>query len=469
MNILIVGGEPALCRTLAEYISIATEHRPEILTDSRKVISFMERNRTDLVISDICMPGLSGIRLAERICRKGFSTEIILISGEEDMINSIHAFDMGVFDFLTKPVDMTRLSSLLAEVEIELRSDRTDFLQYLGMERIPLADIVPPDIPFFQIGEHGRFIAHSEKMRSLRKKAEKIALFADMPVLITGKPGSGKELIARMIHAQSCPDKAPFIVMKCAGMDKNLFERELFGYGGGTYTEADRKGTPGKFALAAGGTLFLDEIAEIPPDILTKLLRVLQEREYFPVGGAVPWRVNARIVCAANSDILKPIEKDAFREDLFCRFNVPGLDERREDILPLSLYFLGDISGRNDLSVTAVTGGFLGRLTERDWPGNVRQLRNTIMQALLFCDRSVLDEGDIKVAPAGGLSEVRCFDPENIELPDTPFSLNALIERIILKSLEKFRGNKTKAARFLGLDRYQFYRRYRKVTERFRK
>lgn len=472
MNILIIDDEPDLGKALSEYIQISSKHQTEVHNDSGNIIPLLQKGNYDLLISDVRMPGITGIQLAEYINSEKIPTDIILISGEDDIINSINAIDAGVYDFLTKPVDMSRLSILLKEIEKKRKSVKTDFPALEKQKTIALAKISLPDDIFFTISKKEKYIIHSEKMVNIKKKTEKIAGFTDIPILIVGKTGTGKELIARMIHKISTGGNAPFIALNCAAIEKNLFESELFGYTKGAFTGADQKGNPGKIAMADGGTLFLDEITEISPDIQTKLLRVLQEKEYYQIGGTASRDVQARIVCATNKDINKLVEDGKFREDLFyrldiCKLEIPELKDRKEDIIPLGLFFIKDVIEKNNLPVSHLEGQVLQMLTENLWQGNIRQLKNTITRALLFSEDTILRESDFDITRILSKKSDTPFMPGNVHLPDDPFSLNNLVEDIIIKSLKKYNGNKTKTADFLKLDRYQFYRRYKSVVDRY--
>ena len=472
MKILLVDDQPEICSALKDYLTLAGNHDVYIITDSLMVISFLEKTKIDLVISDVRMPGLTGIQLARRIEKLDLPLEIVLISGEDDIIRSIDALNLGVCDFLTKPVDLNKLSAIINEIGKSKDFPETDFDSYTRKDKINIADIKLPDGIFYELNDGEKFILYSEKMRNIQKQVNKLSNFSELPVMIVGKTGSGKELIAKMIHKQTTGGDAPFIALNCAAIEENLFESELFGYEKGSFTGADRNGKSGKFELAEGGTLFLDEITEISLSLQTKLLRVLQEREYYRVGGDSLKTVNARIICATNRDMAEIVGEGRFREDLYyrldiCKLVVPELNARREAIAPLALHLIKEISQKYKLPIKAVSGKVLQVLKRQDWPGNVRQLKNYIMRAMLFCDGDTLNEQDLEIFNKPEKHKTARLSVQNMDLPNGPFSLNGLVEGLILKSLKKFEGNKAKASRFLGLDRYQFYRRYKNVVDKY--
>jgi len=470
VKVLLLDDEPELVAALDDFLRLRGDVETVTRTDSLVALKYLLNHRVDILISDCRMPRLSGIDLVREISRERPEITCILISGEEDIIQSINAFDLGIYDFITKPLDLRRLGALLDRWAEERKGSSLDgdLKDLMSREEISLDGIELSEDLFFRDGDT-RFVLADGEMRRIERKIAKITGFTEIPILIEGPTGSGKEMVARMIHRSSGNPQAPFIGLNCGAIEGNLFESELFGYERGAFTGADTQGKPGKIALAEGGTLFLDEITEISPEVQVKLLRVLQEKEYYPLGGSRVKRVNARIVCATNRDIRSLVREGAFREDLFyrldlCTLNLPPLRARPDDILPLVIHTLQELGRDNRISLPRITGGALKSLYTYSWPGNVRELKNCLIRGLLFSDSQLLREVDFfpgrgraKLVPEGG----KC------PLPGEPFSLNSLVEDLILQTLKKFHGNKSRAADYLGLDRYQFYRRYRSVLEKF--
>ncbi|MBN2627008.1 MAG: sigma-54-dependent Fis family transcriptional regulator [Spirochaetales bacterium] len=470
MKVMILDDEAELVAALDDFLKLRDDLETATMTDSNGALEYLLREEADLLISDCRMPGLSGIDLAERLSREKPGLRTILVSGEEDIIQSINAFDLGIYDFITKPLDLNRLSAMLDKLTAEKKGEAPaqELERLLQKDKISLEDITLPRELFFLDGKQ-QFVLADRKMQKLRKKIAKLARFTHIPILIEGPTGSGKEMVARMIHREAGTADAPFVGLNCGAIEGNLFESELFGYEKGAFTGADSQGKPGKIALAEGGTLFLDEITEISQEIQVKLLRVLQEQEYYPVGGSRVKKVKARIVCATNRDIASLVREGLFREDLLyrldvCKLTIPPLKERPDDILPLIIHGLQEIGRQNRVSLPRISGDALKALRNYDWPGNVRELKNCLTRGVLFSDSRLLTGEDFFPDSAAQV-------PENSRspflLPEEPFDLNRMVEELILQTLEKFDGNKSRAADYLGLDRYQFYRRYRQVLEEY--
>jgi two-component system, NtrC family, response regulator AtoC len=477
MNICVIDDEEFLCDALALYISQIGPYTIHKLTDSREALSLLENNNIDLVFTDVRMPHLSGIDIANEVKKKKIQTEVVLISGQSDIIESINAIEIGVHDFLMKPVDVNKIIEIVKDVEKkrvlrDISAKQFNINEISPDDVVALKDIVfSPDIFFSRKGV-GEIIIASPVMRNTYQKLKKILEYPDIPVLIEGPTGTGKEVIARFIHFQSPDNKTPFIALNCAAIEKNLFESELFGYDKGAFTGADRKGKEGKIKLAEGGSLFLDEITEISIDLQSTLLRVLQEKEYYKVGGNKKQKVNTRIICATNKNIKDLINEGKFRKDLFyrldvCKVTIPPLNERREEIIPLILLYIREMNKKKKIKMETIRGEALHFLHNYNWAGNVRQLKNAVTKALLFNDSPVLSMKDFDFLDQRKKSTFSITLIENFILPEEPFSLDELNEMIIQKTLKRFHGNKSRTARFLGLKRLQLYNRYKKIIDEF--
>lgn len=310
-----------------------------------------------------------------------------------------------------------------------------------------------------------KLIGRSQAMQSLIAFGKKIST-TDATVLLRGESGTGKELLARAIHQNSPRHMNPFIVVNCGAIPNNLFESELFGYEGGAFTGADRKGKPGMFELANGGTLFLDEVGEMPVEMQAKLLRVLQEGVFYRVGGSEPVQVNVRVLAATHRDLETMISRRQFREDLYYRLNVvsleiPPLRERREDIPELVHLFLQEFCQKYDKSIKKVEPAVMTSFLDYIWPGNVRELKNAVERLAVLTDGDIIDEQSL---------------PENlrrntyISLVTSPVSqgklMNVAVEaekQLILKTLQQVRGNRSEAARVLGIPRSTLYYKLRQL------
>lgn len=318
----------------------------------------------------------------------------------------------------------------------------------------------------------------SQTMKQVLAQADKLRREPDVPVLIVGETGTGKELLARYIHSGwGGSSTSPFVAVNCAAISPTLFEAELFGYEPGAFTGGLPKGQRGKFDLAGGGTLFLDEIAEIPVNLQAKLLRVLQEREFYRVGGVNRIKTTARVVCATNADIPKKIEEGAFRPDLYYRLSVaeihiPPLREREEEIIPLAEHFLLAFSRQKGKSFRRISDAAADILLSYDWPGNVRELKNLIEWAVLMHDGEELKPCHIQPKlrrqaprPPSRESAPQAIDWREFRLPEGKLPLKEYVDNIVLKALEMHGGNVAKTAEYLGISRRSFYGRFRDLLE----
>jgi two-component system response regulator FlrC len=302
-------------------------------------------------------------------------------------------------------------------------------------------------------GTHLRVVGESVEWRGVLRKATQVAS-TDTTVLVTGASGTGKEVVARFIHAASARGSRPFIALNCAALPEQLLEAELFGYERGAFTGA-HQAKPGQVELASGGVLFLDEVTEMSLSAQAKFLRVLQEREFQRLGGTRLLKANIRVIAATNRDLRKAVERGDFREDLFYRLGVfdiqiPPLRDRVADILPLSETFLQDIGRSFGRPAAGLTREARQTLLQYDWPGNVRELRNVLERATILCEGVLIDADHLMLQPVARSSHSDTTD------------LSALERTTIAKVLQDCRGNKTKAARRLGLSRTQLHLRVRK-------
>jgi DNA-binding NtrC family response regulator len=413
---------------------------------AEQALACIESEAPDLVLTDLRMPGMSGLELIRAIQEKWADLPIALITAHATIDAAVDAMRDGASDFLLKPCSPESLKVVIERIELTTRLVREN--EYLREE------VVGPN--------PANIIASSTNMLDLLRSASRVSR-SKGTVLITGESGTGKERVAHYIHRNSLRANAPFVRVNCASLSEQLLDSELFGHERGAFTGA-HKLRAGRFELADGGTLLLDELGEISPGMQSKLLRVLQEEEFERVGGQRTIKVDVRVVASTNRDLAKEVAEGRFREDLYYRLHVlplhiSPLRERREDILPLAEHFAAHFANMNGVQTPNFSDEAKRRLQEWSWPGNVRELENVIQRAVILgCEGAVSPE-DLVFGPgasgsAGGMSS----EIANLGLDDPEFGLalanNAMsdIERVaILATLDSTRGNKTEAARRLGL------------------
>ena len=445
-RILIVDDE----RSMREMLSILLEregYETAMAKDGKEALQLFERSLFDLVITDIMMPVMNGIDLLAGIKALSPDTPVLMITAFATAEQAVDAIKLGAFHYFTKPFNNDEIRALVRNA-LEKRE--------LKQENIILKQDARGRDGFCGI------IGKSPRMRELFAMIQKVA-GSISSVLILGESGTGKELAARAIHTSSLRSGKPFVAVNCGAIPETLIESELFGHKKGAFTGAvaDR---PGLFEQADGGTLFLDEIGELPLLMQTKLLRVLQEREFRRVGDTVVRKTDVRVLTASNRDLQEQVAAGAFREDLYYRINVvqitmPPLRERIEDIPLLTEFFFHKFNGvGNDGEV--VTSGALKLLMNYPFPGNIRELENVVERSLIL-DRTMINEGSL---PEHLRSE-RSSGPVNGEvlIPEEGMQLEPLLEELekkyLLKALERTGGAKKKAADLLGMSFRSF--RYR--------
>jgi DNA-binding NtrC family response regulator len=401
--------------------------------------------RPDVVILDMMLPDADGLELLREFRLARPESEVIMLTGHATVPKAVEAMRAGAHSFLEKPVDP---EALLAWVGRAI--ERLTLVGENEALRRQLEDRF----------NYGNIVGRSRKMHEVLDLVHSVAA-SDANVLIVGENGTGKELIANALHANSQRASRPFIKINCAAIPKDLIESELFGYRKGAFTGAlsDREGL---FEMAEGGSLLLDEIGEMPTYLQTKLLRVLQEREFRPIGSDRIVRVDFRLICATNADINAALRDGRFREDLYFRINtislrVPPLRERTEDIPPLSEHFLAKYSRRYERPVRSIAGAAYNRLLSYPWPGNVRELENALERGVLVAKGGELTVGDLPESIRG-----ESWVPHD-RASAAPFRTLAEIERATIEqTLERTGWNKQEAAHVLGLYRPTLYSKMRK-------
>lgn len=415
----------------------------------------LEEKNFAIIITDLMLPGISGLDILRRIKESTPQTPVILMTGHASTETAVEAMKEGAFDYLTKPVNVKKLKILLYKA---LEKSR------LVAENLYLRQQLRGKYHF------ANMIGNSPSMQIIFKQMEKI-IQTDSTVLILGESGTGKELVARAVHFNSARKEKPFIAINCGAIPGELLESELFGHVKGAFTGAGSD-KAGRFEEAEGGTIFLDEIGTMPMQLQMKLLRVLQEREVERVGSSRKIRLNVRIISATNADLIELVKTREFREDLYYRLNVipvnlPPLRERREDIPLLVKHFLKKSSdGQNHPACTLSSEAAIA-LQQYDWPGNVRELENVIERAVALVEGEIIGPGDLPLQ-ISLLRQDRTSTPSFPLFAEDGVDLPALVAelecRMIQSALESSGGVKTRAAELLKLNRTTLVEKIRRYN-----
>ncbi len=413
-------------------------------------IEVLRNRRVDVVVTDLKLEGQAdGLTVLREARRDSRFTEVILITAYGTIDNCKDAIRQGAFDYLVKPLDIDQLRALVEQASRKAAASHA--------RRAP--DEADQDVFFFE-GIQGNSAAIQHVFEIVRRVAP-----TNISVLIEGPSGTGKELMARSIHANSLRRGKPFRPVNCAGLTETLLESELFGHVKGAFTgaNADRKGL---FEIADKGTLFLDEIGDMPLTMQAKLLRVIEDGLVVPVGSNKPTRVDVRIISATNHSLTKLIEENKFRGDLYFRIkgvniSLPPLRDRPEDIRLLADHFLKEAAEETGSQVQGITDAAMQILSAHEWPGNIRQLKNTIRTMVVMCDRDKLDVRDI---PPDILQRRQLTGSSATPSNLAGVSLNELEKKAIADTLAKTEGNREQAAKILGIGERTLYRKIKEYN-----
>ncbi len=401
-------------------------------------IRLIEQEHPDVIISDLLMPGIGGLDVLKRAKEIDERVPVIIVTAFDEMSSTIHAIQLGAFDFVSKPIDHEAFKTLVTRaLEVKRLNDA-------GACESPDVGMGASDGPVL--------VGNSREIRNIFKQMGMVS-GNRVTVLVQGESGTGKEIVSRIIHSIGITKDEPFVAVNCSALTETLLESELFGHVKGAFTGAIRD-KKGKFELAAAGTVFLDEISEMPPEMQVKLLRVIQERLFEKVGGEEPIPVNARIIAATNKDLAKFVEQGKFREDLYFRLKVftidiPPLRERKGDIPQLVVYFLARINARLHKNVSIVPYEVMDMLQNYEWVGNVRELENVLTQGVLLARGNVLDRGCV-VLGQGNIAREGIAVNKDLTLAEVELEY-------IMKVLRKAHWNKTETARILGISKSTLY------------
>jgi DNA-binding NtrC family response regulator len=542
MKVLVIDGNEASLRSLCLVLR-DLGHEAAAMLDSREALQEARANYYPLIISAIHMPGLDGPEFLREL-KSGaeqLHSQVLFITDRADMESAAQALRAGAYACLHKPVEVSELAAAVercAERQ-KLLEENLALKEDLGKAREATRELhnslIAANEQLREVYGVGEVVAESPSMRALIEEAMIFHANPDVPVLIEGETGTGKEILARIIHYGLSKDAGrkidtPFVALNCSAIPHELFGSELFGYEQGAFTGGRNEGALGKLELAGTGTLFLDEIADMPYDMQPKLLRALEDRTFYRLGGKYERKFKARTVCACNRNLARMIQEGFFRRDLFHRLTVghliiPPLRERKEEIHPLAIFFLQREARLKKKRFASIAPDALDFLRLYPWLGNVRELKNAIERAVLLNDDTQLrpehlgflaqdqlgimadnapsqiygaqdrrrGEGEIAPGPAAGegalarnaspglgvdsgwqetgggfaaegdiyMQPVR-LDAEGLKLPEHSFDLENFCDVIILKALDKFGGNKSRAAEYLHMSRFALHRRIRK-------
>ena len=449
-RVLIADDEKSIRVVLRKYLS-SLGHEVVEASNGTEAIDVLKEKGVDIAFVDIKMPGKTGLEILDEVK----NVPIVILTAYGTMDYTVKAMEKGAVEYITKPFSFEEIKSILDKVLISHEREEED---------------IPP--------VEDEIVGTSRKMQEVFKLIGRVAK-SDVTVLITGESGTGKELIAKAIHKYSHRRNKPFLAINCAALPPNLLEAELFGYEKGAFTGAvsSKKGI---FEQANGGTIFLDEIGELELSLQSKLLRVLQEKEIRRIGGNKTIRVDVRIVAATNKNLEREVKKGNFREDLFFRLNVvnveiPPLRERREDIIPLAIYFIKNFSKEFKFPVKELSENAVEWLLGYDFPGNVRELENMILRAMLLSPVDVIDVKDLKPTAATTKEPsfeeairnfvIEVFTVEQKEKNNLYDLVVKSAERILISEVLRYCNyNQVKAARVLGIHRNTLRRKIKELN-----
>jgi two-component system response regulator HydG len=444
-NTILVVDDDYAHRTMLKTLLTGWGYKIIEADDGLTAIEKVQNEPFDLILMDIRMAKVSGLEALAEIKAYNPSISVIMMTAYSSVETAVEALKKGAYDYLTKPLDFDelRLAIERAMDHYQLREENRLLRETLGTQF-----------------DKQSIIGRSSVMVRLFETVAQVAP-SEAVVLISGESGTGKELIAGAIHFNSPRRDGPLIKMNCAAVTETLLESELFGHEKGAFTGAHRR-KEGRFRQAHGGSLFLDEVSEMSLAMQAKLLRVLQEKEITRVGGEEDIKVDVRVIAATNKDLMQRIEAGRFREDLYYRLNVvpltvPPLRERREDIPLLAQHFLNMFAEKDHKKIKGITPQAMDRLLKYDWPGNVRELMNSVERAVVLSRSQYLDEQNLLLIPKDEQTEAEKFSPTRGAPADLP--LDDVERATILKTLESARGNKSEAARRLGITRKTLHKK----------
>lgn len=453
--VLVVDDDPLQLEMLERFLRRKMDYGCHKALNGREALSVLEKDKQKsirLVIMDIAMPVMGGMEALEIMRQKYPDVGVVMLTGTKDVDHAVRAIKLGATDFLTKPYDIERLMVTVKNAfKIGVLAHEISRLKHKQENKSKFENLIGYEQGLAEAVVLGRKAAAT-----------------DIPVLITGETGVGKDVFAQAVHGESLRSGRPFIAVNCGAIPAQLAESTLFGHEKGAFTGATEK-TLGKFREAEGGTIFLDEVGELPLDVQVKLLRVLQQKEVEPVGSAKTVPVNVRIISATHRSLEADIKAGRFREDLFFRLNVmhifiPPLRDRRQDIPALARGFMARFCAEHGKTFRDISDAALKKLCAAEWPGNIRQLENVLSRAMVVGEGD-LDENDLHFSPYSEAQKISSQPmPADFSLYNEAGHFKTMEEievEAMRCALEQFDGNTTQAAKALGIAKSTFYRKIR--------
>jgi DNA-binding NtrC family response regulator len=446
MPVILIVEDEAKMRRLLELNLVDDGFTTFSAEDAETGLKLLHEYPIDLILTDLKLPGMNGLEFLQTVKRQNAALPVVVMTAFGSVETAVEAMKAGASDYVLKPFSLTEMRMVIhKELDVRnLREENRSLREALGKRY-----------------SHPNVVARSPKMQEVLATVERVAP-TNATVLLGGESGVGKDLIARAIHEKSRRASGPFLKINSTAIPENLLESELFGFEKGAFTGAVAS-KPGKFELADKGTLFLDEIGDVPPATQVKLLRVLQEREFERLGGTRTVKVDVRLIAATNKDLREALEQGTFREDLYYRLNVVPIDiaplrERREDIPDLVNLFISRFTGESGKPVEGITTEAMQILVNYHWPGNVRELQNIVERACALAKGNVLDPSDIHLdlRPGKAIHGPGGFLPDGMTLEQWE-------DEMVQEALRRANGNKSQAARLLGLSRNALRYRLSKI------
>ncbi len=454
-TIVVIEDDPLVNRTV-EGILADKYNRVITYTDPQRALDELHILSPDLILLDIFLGHFNGLDILEMLRKQGYTMPVIMMTAFSDIKMAVRAMKLGAEDFIVKPLDLEQL-----EVSVERTLQNYDLRRQVDILSEQLKQEQPSEI-----------LGNSEGMQKALELAKIVAAVPDTTVLIGGESGTGKELLGRFIHMNSPRAKGPFVTINCGAIPRELAENELFGYERGAFTGATEKIKPGKFEQAHHGTILFDEIAELSLDLQVKLLRVLQEKSFYRLGGTKEITVDVRVIASTNRDLEKLVEEEKFREDLYYRLNVarihlPPLRERGNDIVLLATAFVKEFNKKFAKNVSGFTAEAVELMKSYPWKGNVRELRNCIERVMLLETGDIITKESLSflrasMTPVIGTAKqpVEIKDGQHyLQISKTGVPMANVIKDLIIQTLKITNGNQIKAAKLLGISRAKL--RYR--------
>ena len=441
--VLIVDDEKAMCEMLDTALQMR-EYDTVSCQSANRAMELLGEREFDVVLTDVRMPGTTGLQLCQQINAIRPDIPVVVMTAFGTLETAVAAMRSGAYDFLTKPVELEMLSLTIARA-----AERRQLKRQIHL----LEEQAKSDHRF------GELLGESEPMRQLYDQLERVA-HSDASILITGESGTGKELVARSIHKMSTRSEKPFVAVNCAALSETLLESELFGHVRGAFTDA-RNERRGLFLEAEGGTLLLDEMGDMPMTMQVKLLRALEENRLRPVGSDRELEFDVRVLAATHRDLESEVEEGRFRQDLFYRINViqlhlPPLRARGADILRLANHYVEQFATKSGKQVDGIADPAAEKLLAYTWPGNVRELRNVMERAVALTRHDTVTVDDLPKKIHQHHNQTLFLGGDD---PTELVSLDQIERRYIEHVLKAVQGNRTQAAKILGLDRKTLYRK----------